>query len=55
MEPAVSEGKPKSDRNYTCIDLEGVRLYVSKSLEEKHLKVDLAGFLAWKWLTIKEI
>ena len=52
-EPAVSEGKPKSLDNYDLKKFDELTLYVSNSLT-KHVTIDLAKFLVWKWLTLNE-
>jgi len=49
----VREGKPKSLDNYDLKKFDELTLYVSNSLT-KHVTIDLAKFLVWKWLTLNE-
>jgi len=50
----VREGKPGNTNNYTIRKFDGIKVYVSNTLLNKQVTIDLAGFLRWKWLKIKE-
>jgi hypothetical protein len=54
VQPAVGAGKPKTTSGYRKLDLEGLELYVSKSLGDKQYRLDLSRFMFWKWLNVTE-
>lgn len=53
IENALSEGKPKSMENYTFRIFNGITVYISDSLLNEQITIDLTGFLFWKWLTLR--
>lgn len=54
LEATLSEGKPGNTLHYTVREFDGIKIYVSDSLLNRQITIDLARFLFWKWLIVDE-
>jgi hypothetical protein len=51
--PVAEAGAPRSPEGYTVQEVDGVRVYVERALDNGPYRIDLEGFLSLRRLTVE--